>query len=140
LVTPFVPDVSVVVPWCFEDEASPFTDSLLQGAIAGARLVVPVLWHHELANALLFGIRKARITEQRISSFLIQLSKFSLTLDPESWDQAIHMTRFLALQHGLTVYDAAYLELALRRRLPLATLDTQLAKAAQAAGATLLQP
>ena len=101
---------------------------------------MPVLWRHELANALLYGARKGRITEQQIETFFNELGRLVVILDLESWDQATGETRRLALAHGLTVYDAVYLELAMHRKLPLATFGTDLQKAAEAVDVSVVRP
>lgn len=136
----FVPDISVAVAWCFADEATPFTEKLLETAEAGIGLIVPVLWRHELSNALLFAKRKGRVTEEEIVFFLSRLQKLAIVRDLASWEHATGATRRLAAGYGLTVYDAAYLELAMRRRLPLATFDSDLKKAAEAVHVALVQP
>lgn len=138
--TALIPDVSVAATWCFADEATPFTEGLLEQAHTGAELVVPVLWRHEVANALVMAARKGRVTEEQITAFLDTVAKLSVVVDEESWERATEETRQLAVAYRLTAYDAAYLELALRRGLPLASLDKELQKAAQAAGAQVLRP
>lgn len=93
--TGFIPDASLASAWCFSDEATPFTDGLLEAARAGDGLVVPVLWRHELANALLYGAKKGRITEQQIETFFRELGRLTIILDLESWERATGETRRL---------------------------------------------
>jgi len=133
----FVIDNSVVLAWCFEDEQTqPIMDLLDRVAETGA--VAPSLWPLEALNALLMAERRKRLDgkrRQRLAGFLRGLP---ITLDMETADQAWTATARLAERYRLTSYDAAYLELAQRRKLPLATLDVELIKAAEALGMTLL--
>lgn len=133
----FVVDSSVALAWCFEDEQTqPIMDLLDRVAVTGA--VAPSLWPLEALNGLLMAERRKRLDSklrQRLAGFLRGLP---VTLDMETADQAWTATNRLAERHRLTLYDAAYLELAQRRRLPLATLDEDLIKAGKALGMTLL--
>jgi predicted nucleic acid-binding protein len=131
---PFVLDASVAVTWAFEDENHP------DAAFALARLqsdaaCVPSLWWFELRNALLVNERRGRLTEAATAGFLRDLGRFAIAID-RSPDEAALLT--LARRHRLTVYDAAYLELAQREGLPLASLDGALRSAAAASGMPLL--
>ena len=133
----FVVDNSVALAWCFEDEhTQPLMDLLDRVAETGA--VAPSLWPLEALNGLLMAERRKRLDtkrRQRLAGFLRSLP---VTLDTETADQAWTATARLAERHRLTLYDAAYLELAQRRKLPLATLDADLIKAGKALGMTLL--
>jgi len=133
----FVVDSSVALAWCFEDEQTqPIMDLLDRVAVTGA--VAPSLWPLEALNGLLMAERRKRLDSklrQLLAGFLRGLP---VTLDMETADQAWTATNRLAERHRLTLYDAAYLELAQRRRLPLATLDEDLIKAGKALGMTLL--
>jgi predicted nucleic acid-binding protein len=100
--------------------------------------VVPVHWPLEVANALLMAVRRARIDAGFRDAALRDLAALPIVLDPETSSRAWHDTLRLADAHRLTAYDAAYLELAHRRALPLATLDAELRAAARAFGVTLL--
>ncbi len=93
--------------------------------------LVPALWWFELRNALVVNERRGRVTEQRTAFFLENIAQFPITID-RSPDETVVMS--LPRRHRLTVYDAAYLELALRKRLDLATLDVSLAAAARLEG------
>lgn len=134
----FVLDCSATLPWVFASEATPGTDHLLEILAAGGRAWVPALWHLELANALLGAQRRSRIDRAGIETFLATLGVFDVAVDPETMDVAWTRTVALAESFGLTTYDAAYLELALRRSLPLATLDQPLRTAMQKAGGKVL--
>ena len=134
----FVLDCSATLPWVFASEATPKTDALLDALAGGGKAWVPALWHLELGNVLLGAQRKGRIDKAGIEQFLAALDVYDIEVDPETITVAWSKTLALAENLGLTIYDAAYLELALRRGLPLATLDGSLRKAMQQAGGRLL--
>jgi len=100
---------------------------------------VPPLWPLEVANALLVGERRSRITPAETARFLAILATFPITVDDETVAHAWLDTMHLARAQNLSSYDAAYLELALRRGLPLAALDGKLKTAAQAVGVPLFE-
>jgi predicted nucleic acid-binding protein len=105
-------------------------------ALAGAEaMMAPALWWYELRNVLILGERRGRITEQQTARFLRDISRLAITID-NAPDESGVLT--LARRHRLTVYDAAYLELALRAAVPLATLDATLSAAAGAEGVRLI--
>ena len=131
-------DASVAVAWCFADETTRFTERVLDLVSRAAEAFVPALWAFELANALLGAERRKRITAAQAASFLSRIAALPLTIDPPRISRASDQVLSIARQHSLTVYDAAYLELAVRRGLPLATLDDPLRRAAAAAGVTLI--
>lgn len=126
-------DASVAIAWCFADEA---TDTLvaLRNRVAGEGAVVPALWPLEVANALLIAIRRGRLPPAARDALLQKLDRMEIQQDAEKGRQAWSGTIRLADLHRLTACGASYLELALRRRLPLATLDAALTRAAQAEG------
>jgi predicted nucleic acid-binding protein len=137
----FVLDCSATLPWVFGDEASPACDALLDQLGAGARAWVPSLWHLELGNVLLGAKRRNRIDQAGIEAFLSQLAVYDIAVDDQTTERAWQKTLDLAMQYNLSTYDAAYLELALRRGVPLATLDSALIAAARTSGVALsLQP
>ncbi len=133
----FVVDNSIALAWCFEDEhIQPIMDLLDRVAETGA--IAPSLWPLEALNGLLMAERRRRLDpkrRQRLAGFLRGLP---VTLDAETADRAWTATARLAERYRLTLYDAAYLELAQRRKLPLATLDQDLIRAGKALGMTLL--
>lgn len=135
--TEFVLDCSATLPWVFGDEASPAADALLDRLVQGERAWVPALWHLELGNVLLGAKRRGRIDQAGIEGFLSRLVVYDIAVDDQTMERAWQKTLDLALQHSLSTYDAAYLELALRRGLPLASLDRELIAAARACGVTL---
>ncbi len=135
-----VPDASATLTWCFEDEAMAWTDALLAGLRAGDEAIVPAHWPAEVANALLIAVRRGRISREKANRFFLDLRALPIRIDPESGETVFDQVFKLAEKYSLTVYDAAYLELAVRERLPLATLDNDLRKAARAAGVPLAGP
>ncbi|MGA7871036.1 MAG: type II toxin-antitoxin system VapC family toxin [Candidatus Binatus sp.] len=133
----FVIDNSVALAWCFEDQhTQPLMDLLDRVAETGA--FAPSLWPLEALNGLLMAERRRRVDARRRQRLAGLLRALPVTLDAETADQAWTATARLAERHRLSVYDAAYLELAQRRKLPLATLDEDLIKAAKALGTTVL--
>jgi predicted nucleic acid-binding protein len=134
----FVVDASVALAWCFEDEKTNWSEEFLERLRRGDRINVPAHWAAEVANALLMGVRRKRIKPDQPQLLWEELGH--LPIDPEPALSAARGKEVLGLgeKHGLTVYDAAYLELAQRYGVPLATLDGDLRKAAQAEGVPLL--
>jgi predicted nucleic acid-binding protein len=134
--TTFVIDNSVVMSWYFEDESTPYTDAVLD-CLADHECVVPSLWPLEVANVLLVGERRGRSTEARAARFITLLQGLPIRVDPFTASQALAETYQLAREHGLSSYDAAYLELAMRSGIALATQDKQLTAAARKSGVFL---
>ena len=135
---PFVVDASATLPWCFPDEATASTEALLDRVAAGEQVTVPAHWLTEVSNGLLTAIRRKRIEREQAERFLDQLGSLRVAFaSPISITQA-QATLSLSIKHKLTFYDAAYLDLALRTQLPLATLDGELIDAARAEGVFLL--
>lgn len=132
----FVLDCSVTMAWCFDDEATSYTNGI-RDSLADRRAVVPSLWPLEVANATIAGERRKRLDEARSRRFIALLEALPIDLDGETGRRAFGDIAHLARAHRLSAYDAAYLELAIRRGLPLATLDARLEAAATAAGVTL---
>jgi predicted nucleic acid-binding protein len=132
--TTLVIDASVTLGWYFPDESDP-TAEVAREYLATNQAVVPGLWWFEIRNSLLAGERRGRIDATQTAEIIAQLDALPIDFDREPNDSAILA---LARAHGLTFYDAAYLELALRADARLATLDRQLARAARAAHVPLL--
>ena len=134
----FVLDCSATIPWAFASEATPGTEALLDSLADDGKAWVPALWHLELGNVLLGAFRKGRIDKAGIEQFLAIMALYDIEVNHETMAVAWSKTLGMAENFGLTVYDAAYLELALRRGLPLATLDGTLRRAMRKAGGKLL--
>jgi predicted nucleic acid-binding protein len=135
----FVLDGSVTLAWLFYDEKDPYADAIA-AKLPAVEMLVPRLWHLEVANVLLVGERRGRCTSADVANWFAYLSALPVVVDAETEARAWAETIDLARQHTLTEYDAAYLELAIRTGLPLATLDAKLGAAAAAAGVPLYQP
>ncbi|MBI3368803.1 MAG: type II toxin-antitoxin system VapC family toxin [Burkholderiales bacterium] len=127
----WVIDASVTMPWFFPDEATPFTERLLD-SLGAHELWAPPLWVLECTNVLQSAQRRRRIDANRRAQIAGELSELPVRLDREP-PNFVSLDR-LAATHGLSAYDAAYLELALRRSLVLVSLDARLLAAAQALG------
>ncbi|MBX3530001.1 MAG: type II toxin-antitoxin system VapC family toxin [Rhizobiaceae bacterium] len=132
-----VVDSSFMLSAFMPDEVSDVTETLLGDAVE-AGVVVPSHWHCEVANAFNVAIRRKRIAIGDRDGALKEIATFGVEIDPETNDHIWGATLRLADANGLTVYDAAYLELAQRRRVPLLTLDRPLADAARKAGIEVL--
>ncbi len=130
-------DASLTLSWFFKDERTPGADAVLTEVTENGA-VVPALWRLEVANALQMAIGRKRIDAAFRDSALAQLSQLSIAADPETDAYAWTTILQLAGRFQLTLYDAAYLELAQRHGLPLATLDRELRDASAALGITLL--
>ena len=117
----FIPDTSVSMAWCFDDETNPYSEALLARLEADEEALVPSLWPLEVANALVKAKQRGRVTEIQITGFLEDLGEFAIRVDTRGIARALTEVRFLAEQYQLTSYDAAYLELAMRTGVPLAT-------------------
>ena len=130
-------DSSVALTWCFEDEHTSATLDLLD-QIVETGAMAPLLWPLEVLNGLAMAERRGRLDASRRRQLAGFLSDLPVSLDPETASQAWTATALLAERYRLTLYDAAYLELAQRLDLPLATLDQELRVAGGALGLTLL--
>lgn len=130
-------DSSITLAWLFEDERTPAADEVLQRVVENGA-VAPSLWRLEVANGLQTAVRRGRIDPAFRDASIADLQALMVAVDPEAHARAWADTLELAARHGLTLYDAAYLELAQRRRLPLAALDRELRAAADVNGVELL--
>jgi predicted nucleic acid-binding protein len=127
-------DASVTMAWCFEDEKGELTEGLLEALADGGKATVPGIWVYEVANAVAGALRRRRITEAAGARFIKDVQALPIQVDADGERRAFEAVFEVACRHGLTVYDAAYLEPAMRRGLPLATLDGELARAAREPG------
>jgi predicted nucleic acid-binding protein len=136
--TGVVVDASTALAWCFPDENSDYADAVLV-ALEGKTIIVPSIWSLEIANAVLVGERTKRLRQPEIQRFTALLEGLLLTQDSQTVGEHIGNVLPLAREHGLSAYDAAYLELSIRYEAPLATLDGKLQTAAQNAGVTVFR-
>lgn len=127
---PIVLDASIVAAWVLPDESSLVAAKVMM-EIPSSGGVVPAIWPFELRNTFLVAERRGRIDPQSTASFIASIARLPLAMDP---DAELDTVLEIARRHRLTVYDAAYLELALRMGAPLATLDGALLSAAKATG------
>jgi predicted nucleic acid-binding protein len=126
----------MTLAWLFEDEQTDQVLATINHVYMGGASVPP-LWRYEVANGLQMAIRRQRITPDYRTRCLDKIDELPITIDPDGVSEIWSTTIKLADLYRLTVYDAAYLELAQRRRLPLATLDAALSKAARESGVDL---
>jgi predicted nucleic acid-binding protein len=134
----FVVDASIGVAWVHPAQATKGSQALLQALCDGVAIQAPALWPLETANALLVLVRRGKLTEEEGGTALSALAQLSVVLDHEMASLAFTRLSALASQHGLSIYDAAYLELALRKKLPLACKDGPLRAAAKRCRVKLL--
>jgi predicted nucleic acid-binding protein len=134
----FVLDASVAVAWCFEDETTRDTEAILELLSNAAEALTPAMWPMEVANALLMAERRKRITDSQLTDLLRRISALAILVEPVQTKDVFEQILPVARRHGLSQYDAAYVELALRQSLPLATLDEELRRAAKRSDISLL--
>jgi predicted nucleic acid-binding protein len=130
-------DSSIAASWCFPDERTDYTNSVLQALATPLEAIAPRLLAYEVRNSILMGLRRKRIDKAHAEQFLDSLKAMPIRLiDPISYDGIFA----LADRQSLTVYDAAYLDLAIRESLPIASLDTALIRAAERSGVAIFNP
>lgn len=134
----FVADASIGVAWGIASQSSEGSEELLDEVASGTPFFVPVLWTFEIANVLLVLTRRKRIKPEEGARARQALSRLSPVIDDEGQWAALGRISDLAAEHGLSAYDAAYLELALRRKVPLASRDSNLKNAARRCGVKIL--
>ena len=134
---PFVLDASVALAWCFEDEATPFTDAVLDRLQEDTALV-PAIWPLEVGNVLWGAERRGRLTVAESTQYATLLAALPIQIHPVSLVDALGPILSFARTYQLTSYDAAYLVLASQRGLALASLDERVRAAAGGAGIALL--
>jgi predicted nucleic acid-binding protein len=133
----FVLDSSIALAWCFVDEATPVTEEILE-SLETNKAIVPSLWPLEIANSLSLSLRKKRIDDAGVFKFLERIESLQIAIDNETILHALTDTFALSCHCELTAYDAAYLELAQRLDIPLASKDRQLCAAAKKLKITLI--
>ncbi len=137
--TRFVVDCSVSLAWCLTDETEEFAKHVLV-ALNGATAHVPAIWPLEMANGLLVAERRKRMTEADTLHALDLIGALPIRVDEETHSRALGTTMSLAREHKLSAYVGAYLELAMRLDLPLASRDLALIEASERCGVSLLRP
>jgi predicted nucleic acid-binding protein len=130
-------DASMALAWCFADERTPEVEAA-STIVAEGGAIVPALWRLEVANGLQSGVRRQRLTSNSRDELLRAFGDMDIKTDTETARLAWSATLSLADRHGLSVYDACYLELATRLTLPIASLDRALRSAASQEGLTCL--
>jgi predicted nucleic acid-binding protein len=139
-VSRFVLDNTVTMAWCFNDEATPFTETMLSRLSSLTdSAIVPALWLYEVVNVTGLAVRKGRITKDKARAFLDSLADLPIEIEDATRTRLFTSVLALVGRHKLTAYDASYLELAIRHDLPIAALDKVLTKAAREEGVALVQ-
>jgi len=133
----FVIDNSVVMTWCFKDEASQYADSILD-ILEHFTAIVPSIWPLEVGNVLLVAERKKRLSRADITRFIALLFELPITVDQEPPERMIKEIFALAREHKLSTYDASYLDLAMKKGIPIATLDNHLITAAKRSNVSIM--
>lgn len=130
-------DCSVTMAWLFEDEKSTKSEKILNNLTNGYTAYVPSLWAWEVNNVLLVAERRARVTRAQVAAFVQLLDALPIKFDDKGIYSGRDTAYDLALEFNLSAYDAAYLELALRRNIPIASLDKQVVNASKKLGLLL---
>jgi len=138
-VSGLVLDCSVTIAWCLKDHPEPYAEKVLD-ALRETEALVPALWQLEVVNVLLMAEKRGRVERPVALRFLGDLHELPITVEPTHEASSMEDLLRLAARRGLTAYDAAYLDVALRRGMAIATLDDALRKACRAAGVPLFTP
>ena len=133
----FVIDASVVMTWCFKDEVSRYADSILD-SLEHFTAITPCIWPLEVGNVLLVAERKNRLSEAASIRFVALLSELPISVDQEPPERTIKEIFALAREHKLSTYDASYLDLAMKKGIPIATLDNRLISAAKRSNVSIM--
>jgi predicted nucleic acid-binding protein len=133
----FVIDNSVVMSWCFKDESSRYADTILDSLVESTALV-PSIWPLEVVNVLLVAERRNRLSEADSIRFITLLSQLPISVEQVQPESVMIEILALAREHKLSSYDASYLNLAMSKGLPIATLDKGLRSAAKKAQVPIL--
>jgi predicted nucleic acid-binding protein len=139
-VSRFVLDASVVLTWCFPDENTALAEHVAHRFKQGDSALAPSFWPHEVLNGLLAGEKRKCISKEMMQSFLDDLTMLPVTLEQSQAGVVFDRIQSLSRKHGLTAYDAAYLDLAIENGLALATLDEALVRACKNASVALVRP
>lgn len=133
----FVLDASVALCWCFEGQSTEYTEALAERLARGDEARVPGIWPLEVVNSLMAAERRKMLKPAQTDGFVEQMNRLRIHLAPAEIERSFASVLAVARQYRLSAYDAAYLELAIREGLPLATMDGQLRAAAGIAGVKL---
>ena len=133
----FVIDNSVVMTWCFKDEKNKYTDAILD-TLEFSTAFVPSIWPLEVGNVLLVAERKKRLSKADSTRFITLLAELPIVIEPEPPDRMMRNILTLAREQQISTYDASYLDLAMRKGIPIATLDKSLRKAAKRSKVSIL--
>jgi predicted nucleic acid-binding protein len=134
----FVVDNSVVMSWCFNDEANKYGDAVLD-RLAESTAIVPPIWPLEVVNVLLVAERRNRLKQVDSVRFITLLSQLPIVVEHEGPERKMKDLLSLGRANNLSSYDAAYLDLAMRNDCPIATLDKKLIEAAENVEVTILK-
>lgn len=129
----WVVDSSIALSLVLPDEKSPVSERIFR-ARQGNHRIVPLLWHYEVSNGLIGAYRRRRLTREELAGTLNDFLQFEVKVDATVNADVLRNIQQLAVEYGLSAYDATYLELAERHGARLATLDTTLARAARSRG------
>lgn len=136
----FVLDNTITMAWCFTEEATELTETLLSRlSDLTDSAIVPALWLYEVVNVTELAVQKRRITEEKADAFLESFADLPIEIENPTRAQMFVSVRGLVSRHQLTAYDASYLELAIRHKLPIASSDNALTNAARAVGVGLVE-
>ena len=125
--------------WCFDETANPYAEFILERLESGSDdALVPVMWLYEASAVLSRAQNRGTLAAQKAGEFIDELQSLNIATDPESTARIFPDVHRVAVTYRLTSYDASYLELAIRRGLPLATLDDGMIRASRAAGVSVL--
>jgi predicted nucleic acid-binding protein len=138
MIQDFVIDNSVVMSWCFKDETSKYTDAMLD-YLEQSTAYVPAIWPLEVSNVLLVAERRKRLSQSDSSRFISLLLELPIIVEPESPVRMLSEILALAREYKLSSYDASYLDLAMRKGLPIATTDKNIIAAAKRSSVPILK-
>lgn len=134
----FVLDASAALAWCFADEVDAASEALLERLAGGDTAEVPAIWALEIANVLAAAERRRKLTAADVAEAVALYEPLAIHVDEDTFRRSFNEILGLARRERLSSYDAAYLELAMRLGLPLATRDTDLRAAARRTGVALI--
>jgi len=138
-VSQWIVDASLALGWYLKDEDDRAYNLEVLAGLNANEALVPFLWTYEVANGLVMAYRRKRLAQSDVSTILESLQALPVTVDRPDANRVMQLPG-LALQHQLTAYDAAYLELAVRLKLPIATKDNALKRAMTSCGIDTVQP